>query len=55
MFIGAEPEDAVAYPQHSSHLNINEEALAVGRKALVAAALASLGAAKNSDASHSID
>ncbi len=55
MFIGAEPDDAVAYPQHSAHLNINEEALAVGRKALVAAALASLGASKDSDASHPID
>lgn len=42
MFVGAEPDDKVTYPQHSSHLRINEKALQVGREALVAIALASL-------------
>ncbi len=42
MFVGARPDEGPVYPQHSSHLRINERALAIGREALVAVARASL-------------
>ncbi len=42
MFVGAAPTEGEPYPQHSSHLEINEDALIVGTEALVRIALASL-------------
>ncbi len=35
MFVGAAPIEGEPYPQHSSHLEINEDALLVGTQALV--------------------
>lgn len=42
LFLGAEPESGPVYPQHSSHLRINEDALKIGREAMIAVAKASL-------------
>jgi metal-dependent amidase/aminoacylase/carboxypeptidase family protein len=44
MFLGARPDLGEVHPQHSSHLRINERALAIGREAMVGVALASLAA-----------
>ena len=42
MFVGAAPDNGEAFPQHSSHMTINERALGIGEKAILSACKAAL-------------